>query len=325
MEVEIAKHNQKAYEAARRMIERNGVAAVVHPMLSNINEIGIKFLSETQGKTICVENRSSIDLEGIKKREEGFREVEYITYLHLLNEIKEGKQLTGYKNILLIDLQMCNENVWKDGIEVLLNKNKDAKVLELVEFSIMFKDVNNSTFRRIKGNVASFLSEEEATKQGITSPMAVDETRSIERELGKDIKKINNLKDKTLQKILKQKVVRIKALSQRLKNIYPKTEETFETIWRNFINDREDGIDTISEEEFQDNVNRDLEMLELQNTIRKLLREIGEALGEKYEDSELESLKEEYIALSEKEEEAKKLLKEVRESKAKEKNDKGER
>ena len=145
MDLQIGEYNKSAYRRHQNMVKTNNIAAVVQPMLSNINDIAVSFLGDAQGRTICVEGDSSRIYGGIKVRvnaliKEGkiskseaqrFRKIEYTTFSQLIRTIKEGRELNDYDNILLMDLQDCDESMWKDGIEVLLSDNKDAKTLEI--------------------------------------------------------------------------------------------------------------------------------------------------------------------------------------------------
>ena len=330
MDIQIGKYNKSAYRRALKMLKTNNIAAIVQPMLSNISGIAVSFLGDTQGRTICVEDDSSRLYGGIKakvnalikqgnitkKEAQRFDEIEYITFSRLIKRIKEGKDLrnlSGYDNILLMDLQDCDESMWKDGIEVLLGENEEAKTLELVEFSTMSRNTNNATFRRLRGHVASFISEEEATRLGVCGLIYTNETDTIESELRQKLKKVNKLEDKELQKQLRKKAKEIKELNKRILSMYQKINEDIdiEDAWSNFINSDKDDSDRLTEEEFQQRVNEDLEIFELRNRVRKLLGEIGEALGEEHEKSELEALRDEYHELEEKEKEAKVLLGQV--------------
>lgn len=327
MNFKIGEYNEIAYKRAQDMLKTNNIATIVQPMLSNIKDIAIRFLGDTDGRTICVENDSVRIYGGIKSKvndlikqgkisqEEAkkFREIEYTTFSNLIRKIKEGKDLSDYENILLMDLQYCDESVWTDGIDVLLEKNKNAKTLELVEFSTMSRDVNNSTFGRLRGHVASFISEEEATRIGACGLICTNETNVIESELKQKLRKVNKLEDKEIQKQLKEKAKQIRELNKKILNVYHKKAKgnDLEEVWDNFVNGDGTNSKKLTDEEFKQMNDKELELLELRNRVRKLLEEIGEALGEEHEKSELEALKDEYNALGRKEKEARDLLSQV--------------
>lgn len=327
MDFQMGEYNKIAYRKAQNMLKTNNVVAIVQPMLSNISDIAVKFLGDTQGRTICVEKDSSRMYGGIKARvnaliKQGkisqseakrFSKIEYNTFSELINEIKEGRKLSDYENILLMDLQYCDESMWKEGIEVLLGENNGAKTLELVEFSTMSRNVNNATFGRLRGHVASFISEEDATRLGVCGLICTNETNVIESELKRKLRKVNKLEDKGLQKQLREKAKKIKELNKRILSMYQNLTDDIDIkeVWSRFIDDDKDDSNRLTEEAFQQRVDEDLEILELRNRVRKLLEEIGEAVGEETEKSELEALKDEYHALEEKEKEAKDLLDQV--------------
>lgn len=324
MDLQIGEYNKIAYRRAQNMLKTNNVVAIVQPMLSNISDIAVRFLGDTEGRTICVEDDSSRIYGGMKARVKAlikqgkisqneaqrFRKIEYTTFSQLIRKIKEGKEISDYENILLMDLEHCDESMWKDGIEVLLGENKDAKTLQLVEFSTMSQNVNNATFGRLRGHVASFISEEEATRLGVCGLICTNETNITESELKQKLRKVNKLEDKELQKQLREKARQIRELNKRILSMYQKLNEgiDIEEVWSSFINDDKDDSDRLTEEEFQQRVDEELKFFELRNRVRKLLEEIGEAVGEEPEKSELEALKDEYHALEEKERDAKELL-----------------
>lgn len=327
MDLQIGEYNKSAYRRAQNMLKTNNVAAIVQPMLSNISDIAVSFLGDTQGRTICVEDDSSRMYGGIKAKvnalikqgkiskseAQRFSKIEYTTFPQLIRKIKEGRELSDYENILLMDLQYCDESMWKDGIEVLLGENKDARTLELVEFSTMSRDTNNATFRRLRGHVASFISEEEATRLGVCGLICTNETNVIESELKQKLRKVNKLEDKELQKQLREKAREIEELNKRILSMYQNLTDDIdiEDVWSSFVNGDKDDSDRLTEEEFQQRVDQDLEIFELRNRVRKLLEEIGEAVGEEHEKSELEALRDEYHELEEKEKGAKDLLDQV--------------
>lgn len=177
----------------------------------------------------------------------------------------------------------------------------------------MSRNTNNATFRRLRGHVASFISEEEATRLGVCGLICINETNVIESELKRKLRKVNKLEDKELQKQLRKKAREIKELNKRILRMYQNIIDNIdiEDVWSSFINGDKDDSDRLTEEEFQQRVNQDLEIFELRNRVRKLLEEIGEAVGEEHEKSELEALRDEYHELEEKEKGAKELLGQV--------------
>lgn len=322
MNVKLKKHNEQTYKKVDRKLKNSNIAAVVHPMLSGLDEVGVKFLEETVGKTVCVENSSMY--AGMKSRilnliknntltqedAKRYSQIEYITYPKLIKMVEEGKNIEGYENILLVDLQYCRELEWQKGINILLEKNPDAKTLELVEFTTMDRDINNITLGNVKNNVVSFISEENGTKMGICSPLCLNETSYTESELRKCVERINKLDNKNLQEELRKKVSQARNLNKEMEKIFPKPERELEDIWEDFVKEEEEEH-FLSDEEFEKQIQFELQILELRNKIRKLLQEIKEGLGDRQEESELEILKEEYEGLQRKEIEAKSLLEQV--------------
>lgn len=310
----ISPHNEEAYRKAQQSLREKNITAIVHPMLSNIGEIGIKFLGETEGRTLCVEGKIRRIYGGIKSlikrskidQEKRFGEIEYETYTNLIKRIKEGQNIGGYENILLVDLEYCGENEWKEGISSLISENQTAKILELVQYSTMDLSIDETTFRNIRGHISSFISEEKGTRMGICCPIYINQTASVETRLQRYIKRINSLEDKELQESLQQKVSLIRKLNEKINSIFPKPDGDLDDLL--YGEGNSETNDVIGDEEFEKNVSIDLQILKLRNTVRELLRQIAEGLGDKVEKSELETLREENEELRRKEETARELL-----------------
>lgn len=324
--VELQPHNQKAYEKAQEMLKDNNVAAVVHPTLSGIDTIGVKFLGNTDGKKLWIDtNRITSGRiktlgKGMSSEEsQRFGNTDFIDYDKLVSQMNKNKPLEAYSAIVLMGLEHCSEDVWKEGIDQLLERNPNAKVLELVTLSTMSEKVNNSTYEKVAGNIASFISEEEGVVMGFGSPIITNDTYVFENRLEKATRKVNKLEDAEKKKELKEKISYIRDLVKKLEGIIRAEVEDAEKYFA------ERGIDPydiyamldspaegeMTAEEFEEAAKKDLEKMSIRDEIRRLIAEVNSELGEEQEPSRLEELKQRYYGLSDKEVLAQKMLKEV--------------
>ena len=105
MELDIFdKYNEEAYEKVKNMLKTNNVASVVHPDFTRIEDIGVKFISETAGRTLCLEQRRNkrgkiqqkierLIREGKISEEKlpRYKDVEFVTYSELMTKITSGE------------------------------------------------------------------------------------------------------------------------------------------------------------------------------------------------------------------------------------------
>ena len=326
MDIAIRPHNEEAYRRIVKGLEKDNIVAVVYPILSNLVEVGIKFLGTTNGKTICVEGDSRRSHGGIKssikyleedgkidsKLMERYKKIDYTTYSRLLTMVKEEKNLEGYENILLLDLENSGDLEWEKGIDVLLGKNKNANTVGLVEFSSIGEKSCNPTLRRVKNHIVSFMSIEEGTELGICFPIFTNDIDATNNKLKVLLRKINKLEDRNLKEKLKEKVVEAKSLNKQVDELTPRPKGELEDIFQMFEKEDEED-DVLPEEEVRKNIKLDLKVLELRNRLRKIMDEIRQELGEDIEVSELEEIKREHEGLGKKEEEARNLLEQAQE------------
>ena len=95
MGIDLYEHNESAYQAALRMLETAGKAAIVHPTGTGKSFIGFKLCEDFPDKRICwlspseyifktqVENLLSSDECAEAKRENQLKNVSFYTYAKL--------------------------------------------------------------------------------------------------------------------------------------------------------------------------------------------------------------------------------------------------
>lgn len=325
MELDIVDiYNKEAYEKVKNMLKTTNIATVVHPDFTRIEDIGVKFLDETTGKTLCLESGSKLKKGKIQQKVERmisegkiskesltrYDDVEFISYSELMERIKREESIAGYENLVLSDLCFLGETTWTNGIDVLLDKNNQAKTLQLVEYSPVGLRSNNALLQRVKGNIASFISEKEATKKLSYYPLEGEELIEAEKEIKILSAKVSKLQDKELRKRLRAKIKEARILCAEWRKRFTEESIDFDEIDRLLYRDDDDDI-MLTDEEMEEKANRNVGVIETRDKIREILNSIRVELGLGPKISELEALRQEYERLSGKEDEARKLLEEI--------------
>ena len=333
MELDIFdKYNEEAYKKVKNMLKTTNIATVIHPDFTRIEDIGVKFISETAGRTLCLEQRRNkrgkiqqkierLIREGKISEEKlpRYEDVEFLTYSELMTKITSGEDISGYENIVLSDLCILGESTWKNGIDVLLDRNSQAKTLQLVEYGIVNLRNKKALLQRVRGNIASFIPENEAARNLSYSILVGQELRELKEEIKNLSTKINKLKDKELKSELRYRIEEAEALWTEWQEKFQEEldlDELDKLLYRDDNESKEKDI--MSDEEFEEEVNIRLYHIAMRDKIREILNSIRIEMGLEPENSELEQLRLEYKRLSGREDEAKKLLAEIEKVKGKE-------
>ena len=320
----VDRYNKEAYEKVKNTLKTTNIATVIHPDFTRIEDIGVKFLDETTGKTLCLESGSKLKKGKIQQKVERmisegkiskesltrYDDVEFISYSELMERIKREESISGYENLVLSDLWFLGQTTWKNGIDVLLDRNNQAKTLQLVEYSPVELRSNNALLQRVKGNIASFISEKEATKKLSYYPLEGEELIEAEEEIKILSAKVSKLQDKELRKRLRAKIKEARILCAEWRKRFTEESIDFDEIDRLLYRDDDDDI-MLTDEEMEEKANRNVGVIETRDKIREILNSIRVELGLGPKISELEALRQEYERLSEKEDEARKLLGEI--------------
>lgn len=310
----VNRYNEEAYEKVKNLLKTSNIATVIHPDFTRIEDIGVKFLDETTGKTLCLENGEKIEKLIKGKIVDGnlprYDDVEFISYSELMERIKKGESISGYENLVLSDLWFLGETTWKNGIDVLLDRNNQAKTLQLVEYSPVELRSNNALLQRVKGNIASFISEKEAAMNLSYYIAEGEELIDVEEEIKTLSAKVSKLQDKELRKRLRAKIKEARSLSEKWRDKFIEDFD-FEEIDSLLYRESEDEGRILTDEEVKENANRSVSVIEMRNKIKEILNGVREEMGIEPEVSELETLRLEYERLTGKEDEARKLLERI--------------
>ena len=137
MAIDLYRHNEEAWLAAREMLEEVGKAAVIHPTGTGKSFIGFRLCEEYPDKTVCWLSPSEYiyrtQIENLKSASCGWEpeNVRFFTYARLMNmspdEIKEIRP----DYIVLDEFHRCGAEQWGQGVQNVLSAYPDAPVLGL--------------------------------------------------------------------------------------------------------------------------------------------------------------------------------------------------
>ena len=211
MGISLKKHNEEAYEKVKEMFKESNKAAVVHPTGTGKTYIALKWIEESQGKTIYVApsnhilNQVKEDIE--KARENGeiseeqykrYKEVKYVTYTSLM---ELSKMESGYANIILDEFHRCGAPEWGKGVDRLIKQSPNAKVLGMTATPVRAVDNKDMSDELFEGNIASEMTLEEAVAEGIIAvPVYVTAIYSLEEAIRKAESKVEEEPNEEIRK-----------------------------------------------------------------------------------------------------------------------------
>ena len=197
MAITLYEHNQTAYQAALRMLDETGRAAIVHPTGTGKSFIGFKLCEDFPDKKICwlspseyifktqVENLLASDeisetgsrnkLSDDERLETGskdeLRNVSFYTYAKLTSMTETQLRDICPDYIVLDEFHRCGAKIWGQGVRKILAMYPNAPVLGLSATAIRYldnqRDMSDELF---DGNIASEMTLGEAIVRGILNP-----------------------------------------------------------------------------------------------------------------------------------------------------------
>ena len=213
MGIDLYEHNESAYQAALRMLETAGKAAIVHPTGTGKSFIGFKLCEDFPDKRICwlspseyifktqVENLLSSDGCPEAKRENRLKNVSFYTYAKLTAMPDAELKEICPDYIILDEFHRCGAKVWGQGVQNLLSMYPGVPVLGLSATAIRYlddqRDMSDELF---DGNVASEMTLGEAIVRGILNPPKyVLSVYSYQKELDQYQRRIQTAKNKAVR------------------------------------------------------------------------------------------------------------------------------
>ena len=244
MGISLKKHNEEAYEKVKEMFKESKKAAVVHPTGTGKTYIALKWIEESQGKTIYVApsnhilNQVKEDIE--KARENGeiseeqykrYKEVKYVTYTYLM---ELSKMESGYANIILDEFHRCGAPEWGKGVDRLIKQSPNAKVLGMTATPVRAVDNKDMSDELFEGNIASEMTLEEAVAEGVIAvPVYVTAIYSLEEAIRKAESKVEEEPNEEIRKDA------LKDIEEAKK--YLEQAEGMDEIFAKYVGDKKEG------------------------------------------------------------------------------------
>lgn len=205
-------HNEKAYHAAVRMMERYGKAAIVHPTGTGKSYIAFKLIEDNPEKVVIWLSPSEYifktQLESLKRNDPDFplANVHFYTYAKLmcctqaqLDEIAAKKPTY----IILDEFHRAGAECWGESTVALLRLCLDARLLGLAATNIRYLDNNRDMAEELfDSRVASDMTLGEAIVRGILpAPNYVTTVYQYQKALAKYQARVDNLRAPGIQDV----------------------------------------------------------------------------------------------------------------------------
>lgn len=208
MSLNLFPHNQYAYEAAMRLMEEEGKAAIIHPTGTGKSFIAFQLAVEhPTDKVLWLAPSEYIyqtQVENLKKTEslteENLENIQFLTYSKLMmNEHLIESLQPDY--IILDEFHRCGATEWGKSVEKLLQSYSKARILGLSATNIRYLDGQRDMAAEIfDGNIASEMTLGEAiAKEILPAPTYVISMYSYQEELKKLQQRIVNGKNPAMQ------------------------------------------------------------------------------------------------------------------------------
>lgn len=203
MSITLMPHNIEAYGKVNEDIEKNNKTAVIQPTGTGKMYIALKFLEDNKEKKAIYIAPSNAILHDVKKNifAEGmtmqdFPNLKRITYQKLVTLSDEEIEKLEADIIIVDEFHHCGAPVWGKGVERLIERNPNAKILGFSATPIRYNDgLRDMADEMFENNVASEMTLEEAIDRGILPGATyVSTLYGYEQELGKMQANIDNMK-----------------------------------------------------------------------------------------------------------------------------------
>ena len=210
MSIHLFEHNQKAYEAVTEMLEKDGMAAVIHPTGTGKSMIAFKLVEEHPlNHFLWLSPSEYIYQTQVENLNMKFPNIQFMSYSRLMKN--EDRIETLYPDYIILDeFHRCGAREWGKSIGKLLNTYPDARRLGLSATNIRYLDNQRNMAEEIfNGKIASEMTLGEAiVREILPEPKYVIAMYSYRKELDQLKKRIQTLSNQGLvaenQKLLEQ-------------------------------------------------------------------------------------------------------------------------
>ncbi len=202
MSIELFEHNQKAYDAAVKMLSETGKAAIIHPTGTGKSFIGFKYCEDNPDKIVCWLSPSryifETQIDNLKKTGANVpKNIKFFTYKKL--SLMSDEEISG----IICDAAILDEyhrggaQTWGKSLKKFLDINSNMPIIGLSATNIRYLDnQRNMAEELFDGNIASEITLGDAIVQGILpAPKYIMTVFSYQNDLEKYTKKINCTKN----------------------------------------------------------------------------------------------------------------------------------
>ena len=210
MSIHLFKHNQEAYNSVTAMLEREKMAAVIHPTGTGKSLIAFKLAEEHPSeKFLWLSPSEYIYQTQLENLGMEFDNIQFMSYSRLMKN-EDSIEILHPDYIILDEFHRCGAAEWGKSVRKLLNACPHAKRLGLSATNIRYLDNQRNMAEEIfDGKIASEMTLGEAIVRGILpEPKYVIAMYSYKKELDQLKKRIQALSNQGLitenQKLLEQ-------------------------------------------------------------------------------------------------------------------------
>lgn len=210
MSIHLFKHNQEAYNSVTAMLEREKMAAVIHPTGTGKSLIAFKLAEEHPSeKFLWLSPSEYIYQTQLENLGMEFDNIQFMSYSRLMKN-EDSIETLHPDYIILDEFHRCGAAEWGKSVRKLLNACPDAKRLGLSATNIRYLDNQRNMAEEIfDGKIASEMTLGEAIVRGILpEPKYVIAMYSYKKELDQLKKRIQALSNQGLitenQKLFEQ-------------------------------------------------------------------------------------------------------------------------
>ena len=210
MSIHLFKHNEEAYKAVTEMLERSGMAAVIHPTGTGKSMIAFKLVEEHPLNHFLWLSPSEYiyqtQLENLNMK---FPNIQFMSYSRLMKN-EDSIEALNPDYIILDEFHRCGAQEWGKSVRKLLDTYPDAKRLGLSATNIRYLDNQRNMAEEIfDGKIASEMTLGEAiVREILPEPKYVIAMYSYKKELDQLKNRIQALSNQGLiaenQKLLEQ-------------------------------------------------------------------------------------------------------------------------
>lgn len=210
MSIHLFEHNQKAYEAVTEMLEKDGMAAVIHPTGTGKSMIAFKLVEEHPlNHFLWLSPSEYIYQTQVENLNMKFPNIQFMSYSRLMKN-EDCIETLHPDYIILDEFHRCGAREWGKSIKKLLDTYPDARRLGLSATNIRYLDNQRNMAEEIfNGKIASEMTLGEAiVREILPEPKYVIAMYFYRKELDQLKKRIQTLSNQGLvaenQKLLEQ-------------------------------------------------------------------------------------------------------------------------